>query len=66
MDKQEESFDGSFSDNIRSAAYKNQFSTKKHKMVINVAGTLQLTQKPSTPWSSTSPRRTGGTCRQTP
>lgn len=65
MDKLEESFDGSFSDNIRSAAYKNQFTSKKHKMVINVACIPTLTQKLSTQWSSTWLRRTDGTCRPT-
>ena len=39
MQKQEESFDGTFTDNIRSAAYKNQFNNKKNKIAINVSGT---------------------------
>lgn len=38
MQKLEDSFDGSFQENIRSAAYKTQFSSKKHKMIINVSG----------------------------
>ena len=38
MQKTEESFDGTFTDNIRSATYKNQYANKKHKMIINVAG----------------------------
>jgi len=48
MDKLEDSFDGSFSDNIRSAAYKSQLGNKKHKLVINVACTLLAMQKPNT------------------
>jgi tubulin polyglutamylase TTLL6/13 len=38
MEKQEESFDGSFTDNIRSPGYKAQWANKKHKLVINVSG----------------------------
>lgn len=38
MQKLEDSFDGTFQENIRGAAYKNQFSSKKHKMIINVSG----------------------------
>jgi hypothetical protein len=50
MQKLEDSFDGTFSDNIRSAAYKNQFGTKKHKMIINVSGKGFPMQKRNTQW----------------
>ncbi len=38
MQKIDESFDGTFTDNIKSNAYKSQFTNKKHKVVINVSG----------------------------
>ena len=50
MEKLEDSFDGTFSDNIRTPAYKNQFTTKKHKMVINVCGIAILIQTPNMQW----------------
>lgn len=42
MQKLEDSFDGTFTDNIRSSSYKNQFNNKKNKMVINVSGKSSL------------------------
>lgn len=39
MDKLEESFDGTFTENIRSQAYKSQASSRKNRLVVNVAGT---------------------------
>ena len=63
MQKVEDSFDGTFQENIRSAIYKNQFSTKKNKMIINVNGILSTIKKLSTQWSNTSPKRTNGSCR---
>lgn len=65
MDKLQDSFDGTFSDNIRAPAYKNQFTTKKHKMVINVSGILILIQTHNMQQLSMLPKRTNGTCKQT-
>ena len=48
MDKQEDSFDGTFQDNIRSPAYKAQMGTKKNKLVINVSGIFEVMQIHST------------------
>ena len=49
MQKLEESFDGTFTDNIRSGAYKSQSNTKKHKMVVNVSGNSLPLQRPRMP-----------------
>lgn len=38
MQKLEESFDGTFTDNIKSNAYKAQYANKKNTIVINVSG----------------------------
>lgn len=38
MQKIDESFDGTFSENIKSNAYKSQFSNKKNSIVVNVSG----------------------------
>lgn len=48
MDKQEDSFDGTFQDNIRSPAYKAQMASKKNKVIINVSGTCEAMQTRST------------------
>lgn len=66
MERQEDSFDGSFPDNIRSPAYKAQWANKKNKLVINVSGIIALIQTRSTQWSSTSPKRTNGSFKLTP
>jgi hypothetical protein len=50
MDQQEDSFDGTFTDNIKSPAYKNQFSSKKGRVVMNVSGKAWATQRRSTQW----------------
>lgn len=64
MDQQEDSFDGTFTDNIKSPAYKNQFSSKKGRVVMNVSGKAWATQRRSTQWLSTWDARTSGICRQ--
>lgn len=38
MQKIDESFDGTFTENIKSNAYKSQFANKKNNIVINVSG----------------------------
>lgn len=38
MQKLDESFDGTFTDNIRSNAYKAQFANRRNTVVINVSG----------------------------
>lgn len=38
MNKLDESFDGTFTDNIKSNAYKAQFANKKNTVNINVVG----------------------------
>ena len=50
MQKTEDSFDGTFHENIRSAVYKNQFSTKKNKIIINVNGSSSIIKKLSMQW----------------
>ena len=66
MERQEDSFDGTFTDNIRSPAYKAHWASKKNKLVINVSGKASSMQTRSTRWSNTSPRRINGFCRPTP
>lgn len=34
----DDSFDGTFNDNIKSNAYKSQFSNKRNAIIINVSG----------------------------
>ena len=60
MDKQENSFDGTFQDNIRSPAYKAQMGGKKNKLVINVSGIFEVMQIHSTQWLSMWPKRING------
>lgn len=36
----DDSFDGTFTDNIKSNAYKAQFTNKKGKVIINVSGNI--------------------------
>ena len=66
MEQVEDSFDGTFGDNIRSPAYKATHNPKKNKIVINVGGNYPERQIPSMQWSSTWPRRTSGSCRRSP
>jgi hypothetical protein len=62
----EESFDGTFADNIKSTNYKSQFATKKHKIVINVSGTVYFIQKPNMQSLNMLLKRTNGSSIQTP
>lgn len=64
MEQLEDSFDGTFPDNIRSPAYKATHNPKKNRIVLNVAGTPRPTQTLSTPWSSTSLKKTSGSSRR--
>jgi hypothetical protein len=66
MDREEDSFDGSFPDNIRSPAYKAQWGNKKHKLVINVSGTPLLIQTPNMQSLNMFQKRTSGSCRLIP
>ena len=66
MNKQDDSFDGTFTDNIRSATYKNQFTSKKHKMIINVSCTHSVTKKLNMQSSNISQKNINGGCKLTP
>ena len=50
MEQVEDSFDGTFGDNIRSPAYKATHNPKKNKIVINVGGNYPERQIPSMQW----------------
>lgn len=62
MQKIDDSFDGTFTDNIKSNAYKSQFTNKKHKIVINVSGiAFSLSfQKHNMPLLNMLPKRING------
>lgn len=45
MQKIDDSFDGTFTDNIKSNAYKSQFANKRNTIVINVSGNNIFIQK---------------------
>lgn len=57
MQKIDDSFDGTFTDNIKSNAYKTQFANKRNTIVINVSGNSLLTQKPNMLLSNMLPKK---------
>jgi hypothetical protein len=62
MQKIDDSFDGTFTENIKSNAYKSQFANKKNTIVVNVSGMpFFLSQKLNTLSLNMSLKRTAGT-----